>query len=707
MNAHALRRLSFSLAVVATLVVGSAVGWAQSPPPVEAEPVAEAPALPPADEAVEPRPEGQGAPSPADAPPAEPGDAAQPAEPEAATQPADADQQLQFIGAGERDGGPIIVDRVSRRPAGDRFRFWPRTDRPTLAWLAVLVVLALTLRPSQILSIRTLDALALAAVCLLLVLRDDTRELLSTGHSVQWWAHIGLTGAALYWMIRGFTLLYVSHAPPMAGVLPGGAVLVLAIAGLVIAFHRVATAPLSDSGRDALLGGLYVAQSGCLPYGEELVAERHSPLVHLLHAAAVKVLPPKIVGDDAASAEPLKWSDRSTWMTDDWPARVDLASVRAVNAVLLLVLLVSVLIIGQRLYSAECGVTMVAILCVFPGVLDVLTQPDIMLPAALIGLSIALALLPGFGGLLGMLGFTLSGLAWPWAWVAVPVLGAACLRRGWQALGGLLGLAVGVVTILFGILAMVQPTLPRYEGALRAAGLEPSYRAQLNADRLLMVEPRTPPDAPNSRVMTGWLWRALLAAESATFKVGPGESAAIPATTPAGAASATILYRDIKASDDARPVLETAYREALERAGGLEALSAAARTVIEATWLPAVGRTDLPPTPWSIWSGDELIEGRWLQVRRGVKVAAALLVLAATVALLSRKQPATPRRLAGGLLVALTAAQVATAHGAGGFSALILPAILTLWAAFDREAAPVRGPLSTGPAQSIGGAAAG
>ncbi len=705
MNAHALRRLSFSLAVVATFIVGSAAGWAQSPPPVEEEPVAEAPVPPPADEAIESQTEGQESQPPADAPPAEPGDEAPPAESEAATQPADAGQQLQFIGAGERGGGPLIVDGVSRRPAGDRFRFWPRTDRPTLAWLAVLVVLALTLRPSQILSIRTLDALALAAVCLLLVLRDDTRELLSTGHSVQWWAHIGLTGAALYWMVRGFALLYASHAPPMAGVLPGGAVLVLAIAGLVIAFHRVATAPLSESGRDALLGGLYVAESGCLPYGEDLLAERHSPLVHLLHAAAVKVLPPKIVADDAGSAELVEWSDRSAWMTDQWPDRVDLASVRAVNAVLLLVLLVSVLIIGQRLYSAECGVTMVAILCVFPGVLDVLTQPDVMLPAALIGLSIALSLLPGFGGLLGMLGFTLAGVAWPWAWAAVPVLGAMCLRRGWQALGGLLGLVIGVATILFGILAMVQPTLPRYEGAVRAAGLEPGYRAQLNADRLLVVEPRTPPDAPASAAMTGWLWRALLATESATFKVGPGDSAAIPATMPAGVASATILYRDIKATADARPVLETAYREALERAGGLEALSAAARTVIEATWLPAMGRTDLPPTPWSIWSGEELIEGRWLQVRRGVKVAAALLVLAAAFALLSRKQPATLRRLAGGLLVALTAAQLATAHGAGGFPALIVPAILTLWAAFDREATPARGPLANGLAQGAGGTA--
>ena len=60
---------------------------------------------------------------------------------------------------------------------------------------------------------------------------------------------------------------------------------------------------------------------------------------------------------------------------------------------------------------------MMAVFCVFPGSLECLPRPEIMLPSFLLTWTIVFALLPFVGGALATLCLVLAGVAWPWAWL--------------------------------------------------------------------------------------------------------------------------------------------------------------------------------------------------------------------------------------------------------------------------------------------------
>ena len=188
-------------------------------------------------------------------------------------------------------GGPARLDTGEPPPTNHWVPFWPDLGPGTLGWFAALAILALMLRPRPLLSLRNLDGLVLAGMCLLLVLREDTRVACyrQTG---QWWAYIGLTAAAAYWLVRGIGLLLARRTQSPVQPVPSGPLTILVIVGLVLAVHQIATAPVSDGSRDGIIGGLYSEATGRLPFGEPDVPDSRSPLLYLLHASALRVAEP-------------------------------------------------------------------------------------------------------------------------------------------------------------------------------------------------------------------------------------------------------------------------------------------------------------------------------------------------------------------------------------------------------------------------------
>ncbi len=564
---------------------------------------------------------------------------------------------------------------------------WPSFDAATLAWFAAIAILALSIRPRQFSSIRTLDAVVLAGAGLLMLLRSDTTMNLG-GKSAQWWAYLGLTGTVAYWLIRGFVLVSRSRAVPLAGNLPAGPTLVLFLAGLALCLHQIATAPLSESSRDGIVGGLYFADAGVLPYADDAKSARYSPLVSLIHAGAVRLAPPAL--PDSASGDMIRmtWSNRATWVDEAWADDGDVTAARLANGVLFLLLLTGVIVVGQRLYSAECGLEIAALLCVFPGTLECVTDPAVLAPAALVAIASALTLLPGVGGLLGTFAFVFAGLAWPWAWLCVPIVIAYSMRHGLQALGSLVGLAAGVLLLGIGVSGLVEPALPRPLGALRMAGEPAPYAARLDDnDRLVIARREAAAEASEDRALTSFFWRTLLKADSAALKASGSDELALPASMPSDVAGAPILFRELSVRNDALPRVQPTYRAAVAELPPMAKWLVHFRTAIEAVWTPAIAREEAHPTPWSLWSaGEEDAAARWVTIRRVAKVVAVLLGLAAALAVYLCPRPRT-RQVAGALMATLAAVIMAASHGAASNLLLLAPVVLMAWAAYDRDAA--------------------
>lgn len=596
---------------------------------------------------------------------------------QAATKPASA-LKAELVGAGQHDRRIVYVS--------SRSWFWPSLDRASTAWFAAVAILALSIRPRQFFRLRTLDALVLAGSGLLMLLREDGRTLVAE-RTGQWWAYAGLSVACGYWLVRGFTLLYQRRAAPLAGNLPAGPTCVLFLAGLALCIHAISTAPLSDSSRDGLVGGLCFSATGKLPYGDDVQASEVSPLVTLLHAGAVRIVPPTMPDVSNGETMQLNWGNREAWAGQPWVDLGDLYACRAVNGLLFLLTLAALMLIGQRLFSAECGLEMAALLCVFPGTLECIGDPGIMLPAALVAVSTALALLPGVGGLLGTLGFIFAGLAWPWAWLGLPIVIGYSFTRSVHAVGAVLGLAVGVALIAAGLLGIVDPTPPRAEGALALAGTPAIYDLERDESRALAVTPHASMSADAGE--HGWtspLWRLLLQADATEFKPDGGGKTALPTSLPADLDTKRILFREIAVRGNALDALLPAYRQAAEQQPRMSRLLINLRTAIEAAWRPVTAHEKLLPSPWELWSGDNADEGRWLMIRRGAKLAALLLMIAATLAVFLGGRT-RPRHLIGALLVTLSAVMLATTHGAAMHLALLAPVVLALWAAYDRDSA--------------------
>lgn len=569
------------------------------------------------------------------------------------------------------------------RPA----RFWPSFDSATMAWFAAIVILALSIRPRKFASVRTLDAVVLALTCLLMLYRSDVATIWA-GKTAQWWAYLGLTLAIGYWLVRGFALLSQARAVPLAGRLPAGPTLVLFLAGLALCLHQIAVGPLSESSRDGIVGGLYVLENGQLPYGDDPLAARHSPVIALLHAGACRLTPPALPDPGSAQMIPMTWSGRSEWADKSWGDDAEVTAARLVNGVLFLMLLAGVLVVGQRLYSAECGLEIAALICVFPGTLESLNDPAVLAPAALIAISTALTLLPRFGGLLGTFAFVFAGLAWPWAWLGVPIALAYAFRHGLQALGGIIGLVAGVALVAVGVSGLVQPALPRPLGALRVASQPAPYSAYLDDAQRLVIERRAAQaEASEDRAVTGFLWRALLAADIAAVGMPEADDATLPTSLPADLSSQKVLFRELAVRQDALPRMQEEYRRAVASLSKPAQFAVRLRTAVEAVWLPPTPRETVSPTPWSLWSkGEDEAASRWITIRRVAKVVAVLLSLAAGLALFLNPRP-RPRQLAGALLATVAAVMLAASHGAAAHLLLLAPAALMAWAAYDPEAA--------------------
>jgi hypothetical protein len=311
-------------------------------------------------------------------------------------------------------GANHAADLAAAAPAPG---FWPDLNWPTTCWFAVVALLALTIRLKPLLSIRNLDALVLATMCLLLALRDAPGGPAGSVHPWQSWAYFGLTLSAVYWVLRALVLIAARRPVRQVGAISGNVRLVLLAAGLALCIHKLATAPLAPASRDGIVGGLCTSATGKLPYGDAPGFDGRSPLLYLVHAGAVRLVPPGLVPEGQAFPKRMTWHDRDWWLAQPWAESAHLGAARLVNAAFFILILLGLYLIGRRLQAEGAGWIMVTLFCLFAGTLECLPQPDIMLPTLLLTWTIAFALLPGVGGFLALLGIVLAGVAWPWAWL--------------------------------------------------------------------------------------------------------------------------------------------------------------------------------------------------------------------------------------------------------------------------------------------------
>ncbi len=577
------------------------------------------------------------------------------------------------------------------------WEFWPDLGWSTLCWLAAAVTLALTLHLRPVWSLRNLDGVVLAGTCLLLALRDTTGPVAGWTCSGQWWAYLGLTAVALYWLVRGVVLLLTTKPVARAEFASSGARLVLLVVALVLCIHRIATAPLSAGARDGIVGGLCTAASGKLPYGDAAEFESRSPLVYLVYAGAVQVLPPTLALEREGYGQRMTWENRDWWLAAPWEESADLAAARLANAVLFVLLLAGLGVISSRWRASGSSWTMLALFCIFPGTLECLARPEVMLPAVLLTWSFAFALLAGVGGLLATLCLIVAGIAWPWAWLGLPVLLAHFWRRGWHGVGSTLGLAAGVALCACGLYWLVRPALPRADGALALAGLPPPYAARLVDQDTLVVDRRDVPATDSgSKPWSRWGWRMLVESESAALKDAEQAPAPVRINWPYSVNGSTVLYRQLDVSESAWPVVQTTYRAAFGQMSKATHLLAATRTVLEAAWMPALAREPAIPGALRYWAGAPHATGEWVFVRRGAKAMAGLLAVWVALAVFLGRR-VRPRHLLGGLLTIAAGALLASEGGAVTNLVWVLPLVVALWAVQERPAPPVPAPVAPLP----------
>lgn len=588
-----------------------------------------------------------------------------------------------------QNGSSGANDTGRLAPAGgsQATRDWlPMTGGTGLMWLAIVFTLVLMLRLDALISLRNLDALVLAASCVLLMLRwSQETPAIGGGKTLQWWSYLLLTAAAGYWLLRGLFLTRARRVAAHDGNVSPGAMLVLASFGLAVALTQIATAPLAPASRDGLIGGYYLASTGKLPHGQTVGADGQSPLLYLLHGAAVKVAPVHVLHD--GNRVPPEWGERAKWMSGNWWEGASDASARLVNGFLLIATLAALVGIGTLLDSLAAGLTMAAVFCVFPGVVECLPRPDVMLPAALASWVLALALLPGAGGLLCGFAIVVAGLASPWLWLLLPVLLGFNLRNGMSGIGSMLGAAAGAAAVLAGLVWFVSPSVARADGALAAAAIQPPWQGTISDGWTLTLAPRVA-SAPSStdwvdRAQSG-VWRWLLndgaRLQEATGAVPPWRVA------PAGMNAADISFHDVEITDGAAPYQDEYARRMSQHLIG-ERLVAVLRTVAEATTLSAEPAPEAMSGAWAAWAAWRPgSDATWSQIRRLTKLGVGLLALLVAGLLYSFGR----RRdfhLVGGFLAVCAAVTLASTSGAVGNLATLLPFVLALVAVNGEVAA--------------------
>jgi hypothetical protein len=586
-----------------------------------------------------------------------------------------------------RDGNVGTVIPESRPPA-----FWrdllPELSAATLTWIAVVVILVLTIQAKPIVCWHNLDGLMLALTALLLPLRGNTSLVRGdpTGHTVQCWVYLLLCAATVYWIIRGLRLLLGKTAPTMTANVSAGAMFVLIAAGLCLAGSRIAGAPLSEGSRDGLTGGICFADTSKLPYGDAPGRESRSPLLYVVHAGATKVVGPAFELDGESLA--MKWQNREQWMSDKAWKSVDPAPARLVNAFLFILLIAATAGIGCRLHSMALGQTLVAILCVFPGALECLSHPEILLPAALVAWSILFLTIPGVGGFLAMLTLAFAGLSWAWAWLGMIVVLGYLLRRGWQALGGVVGLCAGIMLIVMGFDAYTAPTLPSATGSQREAGITPAYTARVSEDGTIVIDPYHP-DVTVAPTFKKWFWKPLLDREDIRLS-----TLNLPFAYPSGVDGGAIACNTVLAEGPARAELQKGYRSAMKQEPRLTQTLASIRGVLDATWKAEDAANPETKGVWQLWS--ETFAGRnWELIRRCAKLAVGVLALFAALVVFREPGPQIPRLL-GGLLAVGAAILLVDMTGPATNWIWLMPMILAALAA--KSAPPALPPKAALPA---------
>lgn len=575
-----------------------------------------------------------------------------------------------------RDDAPLSQSRRMSPPATPApsapsgqspFRaLLPNFSGTTIMWIAVVLTLALLLQTRPFLSWLNLDAIMLAVAAVALAFRSETAPCPVDGPTLQYWSYAILTAVCIYWLGRGLQLTLRRAVPTRSANVSEGAMLVLIVAVMALGFNTVINAPLSDASRDGLAGGIYMAETGKLPYGDLPGRDYHGPLLYALHAGAVRVAP-----IDASSGA-LTWDNRGEWLDGDRLQATDPLAPRLVNGLLFVLLLIGMGMIGQRLHSVAMGWTLVAILVVFPGTLECLEKPDVMLPAVLLTWAVAFLTMGAAGPFFATLFVVFAGLASPWAWLALPVLLIYFARRGWQALAVVGAMLIGVAAVGAMLLFLVRPTLPRADGALAAAGRSPSFAAVLEPNgTVVRIEKRDVPPPPSD--FKALLWQCLLDAESTS--VGTGFD------VPPGTNAANVFYRDLATTAASRERVQGSYRDAVAAWPDSTRLLASLRSVLECVWRPEGVRVPVLPTPWTLWfgAGPEAESNRML-TQRIVKGAVGALVLFLCWRMTRAPRPELPFLL--GALLAITAgAMLASERGAVVNWVWLLPLALAVVAA--------------------------
>lgn len=560
----------------------------------------------------------------------------------------------------------------------------PQLNIPPGALIGAAVVLILFATNRPFVTGRTLDALVLAAGCLLLSLRDGHSTLL--GPNTIWLTYTLLTLIGAYWLARGLVFMRATTIARSEIGIGEAAQAVLAIGALVYGLNLLAFAPLTKASQDGLVGGVHFLNSGHMPYGETVGYDGQSPLIYAMHAGVATIMPPEIaVGSELV---PLTWEKRALWSTVAWPDAEGVAAARMVNAILFLLCFIGLTTLGRWLHSVPMGLALATAFAVLPGITECLTRPDIMLPVTLLIWTVVFAMLPGLGALLAGALLVIAGLAWPWIWLAIPAFIAWFATRGWVGTVGALGVLTGAAGAIMLTIGLTLPSLPRANGAIEAAGITTTHTARL--DGSTVVVSASPGVQSTSTGMRAKLWQMLMDRES-------GAVTGTNVRVESGAASGTTSYREIAVADDARVALEPTYRAAVADSGYLPRL----RTVLEAVWLPQDASPSIARGAWSQWGGeDPARQEQMVTVRRAIKVAVGVLaILLAVMILVNRLNQ--PFQLLGVLTAICAASLIASESGAVADLALLLTPALMLFAVDGSAARSATASGKPGPAMDV------
>ncbi len=546
----------------------------------------------------------------------------------------------------------------------------------TLTWISVVLILTLTFQTRPLLSWHNLDGITLALIAILLPMRGDTSAAaLGGGFTVQWWVYAALSVIAGYWLLRGLGLFFAERVPMFGPNVSEGAMCVLLVAGLLIAFNTILTAPASLASRDGLVGGMGLAETGYFPYGDVPGADHQSPLLYAAHAAAVKVAPPF-----STDGSQYSWADRKQLVAQHFDAADTPVAIRLVNATLFFLMFLGVLILGLKHHSVAMAQTIAAIFCIFPGAAECFNQPELMLPAVLVTWSLALAGLPILGGFGSVLMLVLAGLAAPWAWLGLPLLLAHFFRRGIHALGALVGLVGGVAGVLFALAMHTQPSLPRPDGVLAAAYVSPAYDVTLSSSESKYILTKAEP-ATNGSTLLGPMWKWLL--EQDDWRLG--QSVSVQA--PTGVDGSMVRFRELAVDDGGRDGLQREYRRQFPHHDVNARLLPALRTVLEATTLTAPPERLGDPGSWELWAGTGG-DAVWINIRRAAKVALALLSFVLAFLLFGGGRKPV-HQMIGGMLALLAGIQLVSEGGAATDLVWMTPAMLAALAVQNPAAMPL------------------